>query len=349
MKPGEHSKAAVSIVVPCRNERDHIEVCIRSILAQESVPGGFELIVADGMSNDGTREILARMTATNSSLRIVDNPDRMTSQGLNRAIRAATGAIIIRMDAHTEYAPNYIRECVAMLENTGADNVGGPARTKHEGTVQAAVCAAYHSSFSVGGARFHNVDYEGCVDTVPYGCWRREIFDQIGFFDEELVRNQDDEFNLRLTRAGGKIWQSPSIKSWYRPRASLKALFMQYLQYGYWKVRIMQKYRIPASLRHLVPGTFVFLLLALVVLSLLWLPARWLFLGITSCYAVATIVASFSVASKNGWKLLPLLPIVFMCFHFGYGLGFVRGIWDFILLRRKTGSAVSELTRPATS
>jgi glycosyltransferase involved in cell wall biosynthesis len=340
---------SVSIIIPCRNERRYIETCIESILKQEPPKGGFELIVVDGMSEDGTREILTRMAETYSCLRVVDNPDRMTSQAINQAIRAARGAVIIRMDAHTEYAPDYVRQCVAILEKTGADNVGGPARTKHKGTVQAAVCAAYHSVFSVGGARFHNVDYEGYVDTLPYGCWRREIFDQIGLFDEELVRNQDDEFNLRLTRAGGKIWQSPSIKSWYRPRASLKALFMQYRQYGYWKVRILQKYKIPASVRHLVPGTFVFLLLALLIASLVWLPALWLFLALVSCYAAANISVTLIVAAKNGWKLLPLLPIVFVCFHFGYGFGFARGVWDFILLRRKPGSSFSRLTRTATS
>jgi hypothetical protein len=124
---------------------------------------------------------------------------------------------------------------------------------------------------------------------------------------------------------------------------------MQYMQYGYWKVRILQKYKIPASLRHLVPGTFVFLLLALLVLSLVWLPALWLFLLLVGCYAAANIAASFIVASKNGWKLLPILPIAFFCFHFGYGLGFFRGVLDFIVLRRKPGSAFSRLTRPATS
>src|SRR4029453_11974231 len=132
------------------------------------------------------------------------------------------------------------------LRETDADNVGGPAHTKGIGYLQSAICAAYHSPFAVGGARFHQVDYEGDVDTVTYGCWPRKVFDQIGFFDEEFIRNQDDEFNLRLTRMGGKLWQSPRIKSWYRPRNSLRSLFRQYMQYGYWKVRVIQKHKIPA-------------------------------------------------------------------------------------------------------
>jgi glycosyltransferase involved in cell wall biosynthesis len=256
----------VSIIVPCRNEREHIHACLRSILGQDLEPEECEIIVADGMSDDGTRDILQQLAAEDPRLHVIDNPGRIVSTGLNTAIRVARGAVIIRMDAHTEYAADYVRQCLAVLRETGADNVGGPARTKSMGALQAAICTAYHSPFAVGGARFHKGAYEGYVDTVPYGCWPRQIFDQIGLFDEELIRNQDDEFNLRLIRRGGKIWQSPRIKSWYRPRSSLRCLFRQYMQYGYWKVRVIQKHRRPAAVRHLVPGSFV---LAVIVLSLL--------------------------------------------------------------------------------
>jgi succinoglycan biosynthesis protein ExoA len=203
----------VSIVLPCRNERDHIESCIRSILMQEPPLGGFEVIVADGMSNDSTREILERLAEENACLRIIDNRCGIVSTGLNEAIKAAAGKIIIRMDAHTEYAPDYVRRCIAVLEETRADNVGGPWLAKGTGLIGGAIAGAFQSSFAVGGARGHNATYEGIVDTVYLGCWPREVFDRVGLFDEELVRNQDDEFNLRLTRAGGKIWQSPRIKS----------------------------------------------------------------------------------------------------------------------------------------
>lgn len=207
-----------------------------------------------------------------SRLRLISNPGRITPTGLNAAIRGAQGDIIIRMDAHTEYAADYVRQCVEVLETTGADNVGGPAQTKAETYMEKVVAAAYHSPFSVGGARFHNVNYEGWVDTVTYGCWRRETFERFGYFDEELVRNQDDEHNLRILRGGGKIYQSPKIQSWYRPRGSLTALFKQYMQYGYWKVRVIQKHKLPASWRHLVPGAFV------LSLGLLFLLAAFSFL-----------------------------------------------------------------------
>src|SRR5437867_3445709 len=247
MIANDNATPAVSIVVPCRNERDHIEEVLQSILAQEVPSGGFEVIVADGLSDDGTRAILIRMAGEDSRLSIVDNPSAIVSTAFNAAIRVARGEIIIRMDAHTNYAADYVSQCVQLLSETAADNVGGPWIAKGKGRIGQAIAAAFQSSFANGGARAHNPNYSGPVDTVYLGCWRREIFDRIGFFDEELVRNQDDEFNLRLSRAGGLIWQSPRIKSWYRPRASLRSLWRQYVQYGYWKVRVIQKHCLPAS------------------------------------------------------------------------------------------------------
>jgi succinoglycan biosynthesis protein ExoA len=372
-----YSKGAnprVSVVLPCRNEASSIKPCILSVLAQEAPPAGFELIVADGMSDDGTREILSQLTAELGErgtkhggrepiIRVIDNPRQIVSAGLNAAIRAARGDIIIRMDAHTEYAPDYIARCVETLEQTGADNVGGPARTKADTRLQKAIAAAYHSPFSVGGARFHDPDYEGYVDTVTYGCWRRETFDKFGYFDEELVRNQDDEHNLRIIRGGGKIYQSPRIKSWYKPRSSLTALFKQYLQYGYWKVRVIQKHKLPASWRHLVPGAFVFTLMLLFLLSAFCFllsgfrfhpssPVSFCFLRSAFCfvftlfsYLIAVLAASLITAAKTDWKLLPLLPFVFPCYHFGYGVGFLRGVLDFIILRRGGNRAFTALTR----
>src|SRR5262249_47183273 len=150
---------------------------------------------------------------------------------------------------------------------TGADNVGGAMRTRASGFVQEAISLAFHSPFSVGGARFHNVEYQGYVDTVPYGCWRKSKLLDLGLFDEELVRNQDDELNLKIIRRGGKIWQSSLIQSWYQPRTSLWALFCQQAQYGYWKVRVIQKHKLPASWRHVVPAASLASLISLSVLA----------------------------------------------------------------------------------
>jgi succinoglycan biosynthesis protein ExoA len=336
---------AVSIIVPCRNEKDHIESSVRSILAQQSVPGGIEIIVSDGMSDDGTGTILRQLEKEDPRVRVIENPGRIATSGLNAAIRTAHGKIIIRMDAHTRYASDYIRQCVAVLRETGADNVGGPWVAEGQGYVGRAIAAAFQSPFAVGGARGHNPTYEGLVDTVYLGCWPREVFDRIGLFDEELVRNQDDEFNLRLRRAGGKIWQSPKIRSWYRPRGSVTALFRQYAQYGYWKVRVIQKHKIPSSVRHLIPSFFIVALAALAVMSPWSQIAVWCWIGLAGLYSVCNVTASLLTANDSDWSLSPILPVVIACYHFGYGLGFLRGVWDFVILRQSPAHNYTKLTR----
>ena len=337
----------VSVIVPCRNESAYIECCVRSILRQELPEGGLEVIIADGMSDDGTREILQELTLLDPRLSIIDNIGRVVSTGLNSAIQVARGRVILRMDAHTTYAQNYICECVAVLEETEADNVGGPWVARGEGFVSEAIAVAFQSPFAVGGARGHDPNYEGFLDTVYLGCWPREVFDRVGFFDEELVRNQDDEFNLRLIRAKGKVWQSPRIKSWYCPRESLKALFQQYKQYGYWKVRVIQKHKMPASVRHVIPGVFVLSLIALPLLALWWPIVGWGWLGLTGAYLGFIVLASAMTAGQGRWKLFPILPLVFACYHIGYGYGFLRGVWDFCVLRGGPSRTCTELTRPS--
>jgi glycosyltransferase involved in cell wall biosynthesis len=291
------------------------------------------------MSRDGTRQAIEEYGGREPRLRVVDNPGRIVSTGLNAAIRAARGEFILRMDAHTRYAPSYTRRCLAELERTGADNVGGPARTRAEGTGARAVAAAYHSKFSTGGARFHDADYEGWVDTVTYGCWRKSTLLQLGLFDETLVRNQDDELNLRLVRSGGKIWQSPDITSWYSPRSRISDLFRQYFQYGFWKVAVIRKHRIPGSWRHLVPVAFVLgnaLLLAAIMLAAvagagdLLRYAGNLWLAGAAVYGAASLAASVLAAKRHGWATLPYLPVVFAAYHVSYGLGFVAGLIRFL-------------------
>jgi succinoglycan biosynthesis protein ExoA len=334
----------VSIVIPCRNEADHIEKCLQSIFAQQAGHANLEIILADGMSDDGTRQILKQLADRESRLKVVDNPGRIVSTGLNAAIRAAAGEVIIRMDAHTEYASDYVLRCLEVLQKSGADNVGGPWMARGNHYLSRAIAAAFQSRFAFGGARSHAQDYEGEIDTVYLGCWRREVFDKIGLFDEELVRNQDDEFNLRTVRSGGRIWQSPTIRSWYQPRGSLRHLFRQYLQYGYWKVRVIQKHRRPASIRHLVPAGFV---ASLVVLSLAapfaTLPAYGLAV-LLSTYGLFITIAAAYVSIQKEFRFIPVLPAVFACYHISYGIGFLRGIWDFILLRRASPFA-TRLTR----
>jgi len=359
----------VSVILVCRCEAEHIKSVIASILDQEEPEGGMEIIVADGMSEDGTKEILLEMAETEPRLRVIDNPARITSAGLNAAIRKARGEVIVRMDAHTHYASDYVRECVALLQRTGAENVGGPWVAQAHGYLGEAIAAAFQSRIAVGGARGHVPRYEGSVDTVYLGCWRKEVFERFGNFDENLVRNQDDEHNLRILRGGGRIWQSPKIRSWYQSRTSIKGLFEQYMQYGYWKVQVIRKHKLPASVRHLVPGAFVLSLILLVLaldvclLSLPFIPAdsaafaaftvtcRFSAIGlaaILSSYTAALLMASFQAAGRTKWKLLPVLPVVFCCYHLGYGWGFLRGVLDFAVLHRGASAVFTRLTRSST-
>ena len=339
------SENIVSVVIPCRNEAAHIVSCLDSVLAQENNGFELEVLVADGRSDDGTRELLSDYAKKNPQIKMVDNPKRITPTALNEAIKVARGNIIVRMDAHTEYAPDYILQCLQVMEETGADNVGGPARTKSKSYVQKAVAAAYHSRFSTGGARFHDPNYEGEVDTVTYGCFRKEVFDEVGLFDEELVRNQDDELNTRLIKAGKKIFQSPRIRSSYYPRSSLKALFRQYEQYGYYKVKVWQKHQLPTSIRQMVPGAMVLSFSGLALGSTISNIARIGLLSLSSLYATGVVGASVHTAAKNDWRLLPILPLVFMGYHWGYGVGYVRGMVDFMVLKRDASGRFQVLTR----
>lgn len=338
------ARRLVSIVVPCRNEVKSIRPFLDSLLKQDLEGIELEVIVADGRSDDGTRPLLETYCLEHPQIRVIDNHGLIVSTGLNAAIRASRGDIIIRMDAHSEYRADYVRRSVELLEQTGADNVGGPTIAHGTSYIGRGIAAAFQSNFSVG-ARGHQANYEGPVDTVFLGCWRREVFERIGLFDEKLVRNQDDELNLRLLRAGGRIWQSPEIVSRYQTRTSLWKLFRQYFQYGFWKVAVIRKHRIPASWRHLVPGSFVLmncLLFGAVLFKALaasgglaWPLAAWV--GMDGIYAALSVVAAWKTARKAGWDLLPLLPVVFAIYHTAWGFGFLLGIVHFSR-KREPGS-----------
>jgi len=336
----------VSIIIPCRNEVKFIGSCLETVISQDYPKDLFEVLVIDGMSDDRTREILAQYKQKYTNIKILDNPRRIVPVALNIGIKYSQSDVIIIMGAHAEYAPDYISMCTQVLEQTGADNVGGAARTKAKGYIQNAVSIAFKTSFGVGGAKSHYEENEGYVDTVTYGCYHRKVFDKIGLFDEELVRNQDDELNLRLTLLGGKIWQSPEIKSWYHPRASLCALFKQYMQYGYWKVRVIQKHKIPAAIRHIIPGTFVGSLILLAVMSVFSTFFLKIFIGLLAIYFLTTVGASIiACIVPSKWKYIPIMPVIFIAYHFGYGYGFLRGVLDFIILKKRANEKFTKLTR----
>lgn len=319
----------VSIAMPCLNEARFIEACLRSVQAQTYPRERIEILVADGGSTDGTREILARLSAEDARIRVVDNPQRVQSAGLNHAIRASRGDIIARMDVHAEYAPNYLEKCVEVLARTGADNVGGAARCRAKGRTQRAVAAALHSPLGFGGASFRDADAEGYVDTLFPGAFRREVFDKVGLFDEGAIVNEDAEINQRILQAGGRIYLSREIEVYYYPRDSLTGLSSQYFRYGQGRARTLLKHRRLMRLRPAVP-----FLAGIAGLATAILAPRWA-IAAAAAYAVATLVEALRLSRRFAAPLATTwlaFPVMHVSHAVGFGLGLVRYLvrpnWD---------------------
>ncbi|MEW6579998.1 MAG: glycosyltransferase family 2 protein [Chloroflexota bacterium] len=321
----------VSVIMPIRNEAAFIERSLGAVLAQDYPPDCLEVLIADGMSTDETRAIIERLADQHPqvSVRVIDNPGKIVPTGFNAALAKAHGDVIVRVDGHTVIAPDYVRECVVALQQSGADNVGGKMTAVGMTALGQAVALATSSPFGVGGARFHYSDREEWVDTVYMGAWPRRVFEQLGGFDPELVRNQDDEFNYRLRAQGGRILLSPRIRSQYYNRTSLRSLWRQYYQYGFYKVRVLQKPPRQMRPRQFVPPAFVATILGGALLSPFSRIVRRLWGLAVSAYAVVNLFASWRIARKAGREHLWRLPVVFSILHFSYGLGFLHGLIHF--------------------
>ncbi len=320
----------VSVIMPVRNEAEHIAIGLRSIADQTYPRDKVEIIVADGMSDDDTREVVHKMARELSlNIHILDNPKRTAPSGLNVAFDRAKGDIIIRVDGHCELASDYVANCVALLEANRADGVGGPIETVGSGTVSEAIAIAMGTKFGVGGAAFRTVDdREMYTDTVAFPGYKRETIERVGRFDEELVRNQDDEYNYRIKELGGSILLSPSVRSRYFSRNSVHLLSRQYFQYGYWKVRVLQLHPGQMSARQFVPFVFVVTLLSLGLTSLFSSIAFYGLLTVVLVYGLLNAVASI-VAGKGKVRCIPLIGLSFLALHVSYGLGSMVGLIAF--------------------
>lgn len=328
----------ISIIIPVRNEKDYIVACLESILSQQGVKGGFEIIVVEGMSTDGTETIIEEQFAAIPQVKLIFNSQGIVPCALNLGIRAARGKIIIRLDAHNVYPSNYISALVSWLEKSGADNVGGLAITKpsKETPKAQAIALGLAHPFGVGNAYFRIGSSEPkWVDTVPFGCYRREVFDKIGMFDEDLVRNQDDEFNLRLIKNGGKILLVPEIISHYYARDSLIKLWRMYWQYGYFKPLVVKKIKGILTVRQTIPTLFILSLLITVITGWFFPLATNAFVGISASYLAANLFFSIRAARRFDLKTKLWLCMTFPVIHFSYGFGYLRGIIDFWLCRKR--------------
>lgn len=323
----------VSIIVPCRNEEAFIGACLESILATAYPRDDLEILVVDGLSDDRTADVVRLIATRHPNVHLLENPQRIVPAALNIGIRAARGDVVVRMDAHVEYPPEYLPRLVAALDETGADNVGGRVVTlATAGTpVARAIALALSHPFGVGNSYFRIATTESrWVDTVPFGCYRRGVFERVGMFDEELVRNQDDEFNHRLIRAGGRVRLCADVVSHYYARGTYRAVARMFYQYGCYKPLVARKVGRVLTLRQLVPAALVAWLVAGGALALVWPLFAALWGAGLLCYAIAVAAAALPVARAHGLKCAFALAAAFPLVHLSYGAGFLRGVWGLV-------------------
>lgn len=341
------SEQTVSVIVPVRNEVGFIETTVRALLEQHGLPASYEVLVVDGLSDDGTRDVLDRMASHDQRLRILTNPSRTVPAALNLGIREATGDVIIRVDGHTTVESDFIRANLALLEeHPEAWSVGGPIAHRGTSTVSRAIAAAMSSPIGVGGASHRFANYEGYAEGTAFPAFRRWVFDRIGMFDEQLIRNQDDELNFRITRAGGKIYISPRVKHAYFVRDSFKALFSQYAQYAYWKIEVMRKHGRVIAPRHLVPGLFVSALPFCVGSAMLLpLPLSLLPASVLAAYGGLLGWLAVQVAVRERDPVVGVAAAAAATtMHVAYGMGSIVGLFS----RPGRGSRIERLMTALT-
>lgn len=320
----------VTIVMPVRNEASFIRRSIQAVLDQDYPPGKLEVIVVDGASEDGTAQIAGELRDKHPNIRLMSNLAGIVPTGLNLGICAARGEIIVRVDGHTIIARDYVLHCVRALSVSSADTVGGRMNAIGENPFGQAVALATSHPFGVGDSRFHYSTREEIVDTVYMGAWRMGIFSRIGLFDEELVRDQDDEFNYRLRAAGGTILLTPAIRSTYYTRGNPWSVARQYFQYGYWKVRVMQKHPGMMRLRQFAPPLFVLALVVSALLSSSNVVGPGPFVVLSAAYISTTLASTLAIRARQSAMRVRWLALVFPLIHLSYGAGFLSGMLAFV-------------------
>lgn len=327
----------VTVIIPTRNEKLHIAQCLDSIILGSYPHRLLEIVVVDGKSNDGTRKIVSEYAARFPFVKMIDNEAKTVPYAMNIGIANSAGEVIVRMDAHALYPEDYVEKLVNALEMYGADNVGGMLNTVPTSNTIEAIAVAFIMShpFGVGNSYFRTGLAEPkIVDTVPFGCYRRDVFDRIGLYDEMLTRNQDDELNARLLRHGGRIFLIPEVKITYFARDSFSKMAKMLYQYGYFKPLVNVKIGDVATWRQLAPPVFVMSLLLTVVGSVFFGKLLIVLLSILILYGIASVMASAPILRIRGWSTFLVLPAGFFIAHVSYGFGYLRGIVDFMFLKK---------------
>lgn len=315
----------VSVVIPCRNEAQYIERCISSVLNCEYPKELLEILVCDGISEDKTQQIVKRISDEKSNVRLLINEKQTTPHALNLGINQSSGDVIIILGAHASISSDYISRCVSSLkEDKSLGCVGGVLHNTFSDTQSEAIAKAMSHPFGVGSAHFRTGNKSGYVDTVAFGAYKREVFEKIGLFDEDLVRNQDDEFNYRLIQEGFKIKLDNTITASYHVRASFTRLFRQYYQYGYWKVYVNTKHKALTSVRQLIPSIFVLYIIIGGVLSAVFPLFGKIYLVGLGFYTILGLLSAFS-RNINPMKAI-MTFFAFVILHLSYGVGYLEGL-----------------------
>lgn len=341
------SDITVSIIIPMRNEARYIGKCLDSVLANQFPRQQYEILVIDGDSTDGSRAIVLEMTSQHSNIRLLHNQKRIAPTAMNMGIRQACGRYIIRMDAHSEYPPDYIGNCILELERSGAANVGGRWITRAGAPSRVARAIAYltQNPIAVGNAAYRTGGGGGYVDTVPFGAFRREIFEQVGLYREDLVRHQDFELNARIRKAGGTIYLSPLLHCVYYNVPTFSKFMRQAYLNGIWCARAWTRYPVSFCWRHAAPLALVAWLLLTLSLGIFFTPFLWLGLLSLCAYFLFSLAAGAQVAATHGWKYLFLIPVLMFSYHFVYGgftlLGFFEAVPRLFSVARPQPSVAS--------
>ena len=336
----------VSIIMPIRNEEAYIARALDSIRQQDYPADRFEVLVVDGISDDRTREIVNTLQQRMPNVRFFNNMKKIVPAALNIGLTHCRGEIIIRVDGHVVLDQDYISQCVHNLERHPAACVGGIIVSVSESWWGEAIALAVSSPFGVGNARFRTAGSggrEGWVDCLAFGAYRRELFAEIGGFDEELVRCQDDEFNYRLRKSGGRIWLTPRIRSWYFSRLRPRQLWRQYFQYGFWKIRVMEKHLPMMQPRQFAPPLFVLGLAGPLLLAPWWPGMAWFSAGVALAWLLPALFFTLHTAQRRGWCYAPALPPLFLILHLSYGLGFWAGLFG-LFFRHTAGWAFAPVS-----
>jgi len=326
----------VSVIVPMRNEAARIGACLDSILQNDFPSVEVEILVVDGDSSDGSADVVRERMRISPNIRLLHNSKREVPSGLNLAIRQAQGQYILRMDAHCEYPPDYISNCVTELERTGAANVGGSLRTLPgaDTWVAKSIALLTQHPIGVGNSAFRLGKGDAFVDTVPFGAFRREIFDEVGVFREDLVRNQDYEFNARIRSFGHKIYLSSRISNVYFNSPTFSRFIRQAISNGLWGARCWVRYPESFCLRHAAPFGFFASLTLLVILGLRYKEALFLAMAVACGYVLALVVAAVQIAWKHSLRHLFLVPGLIASYHLSYAAATAWGFFDVVLISR---------------